>query len=518
MKEGGGGDGIGIAATLAGQPAIADNDPAISGAYFGTYISPDRSIITITQQPQDTTVDGGKAFSFTVAATGASDVGGTVSYQWQKNGADIAGATGATLNVGAAANADNGAKFACILSVPGKALSSSTATLTVIPDTVSPTIASVVALAGNGQVIVVFSELVDQATVANLANYGVSGATVTDVSVRPDGKTVVLSVVGLVKPSAYVAVKGIKDLSGNAIAAAAVKSGPVMNLTSRDIGTQDATTYQFTNPLEPGSVTPLSGTDFDVVAGGTDIWDNSDGFHFVYEQRTGDFDITVQVARLDIANNWSKAGLMAREKLTGNSRNVNLVVDPTGTTPAPDGSGTGANVYESNGRTAEGGSSANWATASSGVPYPNAWMRLTRVGDVFTSYRGTNGVNWTQLGTTTPSPAYPATVYVGMATTAHNNSAGHTTYAQFRNYKSLPAAGAPDLPANAQAVPSLNIVRDGAVVMVSWPVTAEGYVLQTRDGLSAEWADVSALPAVDGDQYTVAVQAEGMQFFQLRRQ
>src|SRR5260221_6107662 len=29
--------------------------------------------------------------------------------------------------------------------------------------------------------------------------------------------------------------------------------------------------------------------------------------------------------------------------------------------------------------------------------YPNAWIRLTRVGSVFTGYTGNDGLNWTQV-------------------------------------------------------------------------------------------------------------------------
>ncbi len=33
----------------------------------------------------------------------------------------------------------------------------------------------------------------------------------------------------------------------------------------------------------------------DIKAGGEDIWGNSDQFHFVFQQFTGDFDITVRL-------------------------------------------------------------------------------------------------------------------------------------------------------------------------------------------------------------------------------
>jgi len=229
-------------------------------------------------------------------------------------------------------------------------------------------------------------------------------------------------------------IQNLEDRSGNPLTT--VASTKLVNLTAVDVGTP-------TNPLVKGKVVAFSNADFDVTAGGSDIWDNADGFHFIYKPVTGDFDMAVRVARVDLANNWTKAGLMAREKLTPGSRDVNLVVDPTGTVQAPDNSGTGANLYEPNYRATEGGASASWGnvTGASGVPYPNAWLRLTRVGNTFTAYRGTDGVNWSKLATISPTPEYPATLNVGLCTTAHNNDGIHTAFVQYRSFSLKGPAG-----------------------------------------------------------------------------
>ena len=219
----------------------------------------------------------------------------------------------------------------------------------------------------------------------------------------------------------------MEDRFGNPLTTVATTK--LINLSAIDVGTA-------ANPLLAGKVVAFSNADFDVHAGGSDIWDNADGFQFTYKPVTGDFDMSVRVARLDLANNWSKSGLMAREKLTPGSRDVNLVVDPAGTVQAPDSSGTGANVYEPNYRATENGATASWGTVTgaSGVPYPNAWLRLTRVGNTFTAYRGTDGVNWSVLATISPTPAYPATLNVGLCTTAHNNDGVHSSFVQYRSF------------------------------------------------------------------------------------
>ena len=69
------------------------------------------------------------------------------------------------------------------------------------------------------------------------------------------------------------------------------------------------------DPLEIGSTFSSSASNFDVVAGGSDIWNNRDGFHFIYQLRDGDFDARVRVARLDATAYYSFAGLHVRESL-----------------------------------------------------------------------------------------------------------------------------------------------------------------------------------------------------------
>ena len=47
------------------------------------------------------------------------------------------------------------------------------------------------------------------------------------------------------------------------------------------------------------------------------------------------------------------------------------------------------------------------------VNYPNTWLRLNRVGNVFTGFGSYDGTNWTQLGAATI--AMPSQIYLGLA-------------------------------------------------------------------------------------------------------
>jgi hypothetical protein len=81
----------------------------------------------ITQQPVSQTVNVGQTATFTVTATGAMPL----TYQWQKNGATIAGATSATYTTPATTSADNGATFGVTVMHSTQSVASSPATLTV---------------------------------------------------------------------------------------------------------------------------------------------------------------------------------------------------------------------------------------------------------------------------------------------------------------------------------------------------------------------------------------------------
>ena len=91
---------------------------------------------TITTQPVSQTVTAGQTATFSVVAGGTAPL----SYQWQKNGANIAGATGASYTTAATATTDSGSTFDVVVSNTTGSVTSSSATLTVNAATVAPTI------------------------------------------------------------------------------------------------------------------------------------------------------------------------------------------------------------------------------------------------------------------------------------------------------------------------------------------------------------------------------------------
>jgi hypothetical protein len=186
----------------------------------------------------------------------------------------------------------------------------------------------------------------------------------------------------------------------------------------------------------PGGSTAVvaEGSAYDVVAGGPNIYNNADGFRFAWQKVTGDFDVRAQVAGFTGSVAAAKAGLMARVSLDANS--VNFFA-----------TSTVADGFRFSRRTTTGGSTV--FTKVGAPSYPNAWVRLQRVGNKFTALHSSNGVNWTTTGSLTQT--VPATLFFGMAVSS--NSTTETAAAQFRNVGPVGAVvpQPPSVPLNLSA-------------------------------------------------------------------
>jgi hypothetical protein len=91
---------------------------------------------TITAQPANQTVMVGQTATFSVTATGTAPL----MYQWQKNGGNISGATGASYTTPATVAGDSGVRFDVVVSNTVGSQTSTTATLTVNATSMGPTI------------------------------------------------------------------------------------------------------------------------------------------------------------------------------------------------------------------------------------------------------------------------------------------------------------------------------------------------------------------------------------------
>jgi len=111
---------------------------ASSGTNGGGGSTSNGSKPAITSQPSNVTVAPGQTATFTVTATGTAPL----SYQWQKNGSNISGATSASYTTPAATSVDNGSAFDVTVANSAGTLTSQQAMLTVSSTSGAPTIAT----------------------------------------------------------------------------------------------------------------------------------------------------------------------------------------------------------------------------------------------------------------------------------------------------------------------------------------------------------------------------------------
>jgi hypothetical protein len=149
-----------------------------------------------------------------------------------------------------------------------------------------------------------------------------------------------------------------------------------------------------------------------VQASGTDVWNERDGFHFVYQALEGDGSLTVRVDDLEAAHEWTKAGVMVREVLTPDARNAFVhLTDFNGVLMQrrDDAGGSTSDVLPDGTYMRDYDATAPW------------WLRIERRGDTLIGSHAPDGEDWTELGRVT-LPLGDA-VYIGMAVTSRNEQA-----------------------------------------------------------------------------------------------
>jgi len=120
--------GIAIAGVNTDRDGVARPQGAAfdAGAYeYFVAVTPP----SITTQPVNRTVAAGQSATFSVTAAGTAPL----TYQWQKNGVNIAGATASSYTTPPATTADSGSTFRVVVSNAAGSATSNSATLTVNP-------------------------------------------------------------------------------------------------------------------------------------------------------------------------------------------------------------------------------------------------------------------------------------------------------------------------------------------------------------------------------------------------
>jgi regulation of enolase protein 1 (concanavalin A-like superfamily) len=409
MQQGTGGENLSVRWQL---PNGAFEGPMTADSAAGTLLIPCNGVNTppgIFAQSTNISVVENQAVTYSLLVTN----GAAVSYQWRANGSVLAGAT---LPVYLLSNAslalNNGQVYTCVVSNSVGSVTSSPITLTVLRDTVPPAITEVFNV-GPTNVEIVFSKPIAVTNATNVANYSfTNGLSISGAALAVNNYTVTLTTASLVYGSNYeIVVNNIRDLAStpNTIASNTLVVFAASPFAPQDIGSPAL-----------ASTDVYTGAGVSISSAGYSIGGGSDQFNLDYQLQSGNFDVSVCLAGLGLSDLWAQAGLMARANLTPGSPFAAALATP----------GMNGDFFEARATT------NGQATTAGSFPanYPDTWLRLNRVGNVFTGFGSYDGTNWTQVGSATI--AMPAQIYLGLAVASH--SAGQFTSAQFVNYQTTP--------------------------------------------------------------------------------
>jgi aryl-phospho-beta-D-glucosidase BglC (GH1 family) len=169
-----------------------------------------------------------------------------------------------------------------------------------------------------------------------------------------------------------------------------------------------------------GAIYDPSAAVWNVTGGGSDIGGASDQFHLASTTLAGDGTVVAQVLTQQAADPGAKAGILLRASATANAAYAGVFVTP----------GNGVMFQW---RSASGGATSSVSVAGFAAPL---WVKLSRVGNSVGGYYSSDGIAWTQIGTSQPISLSTSAV-AGLGVTAHNNVLAST--ATFSNVAITPA-------------------------------------------------------------------------------
>jgi len=161
---------------------------------------------------------------------------------------------------------------------------------------------------------------------------------------------------------------------------------------------------------KPGSTEILDDGTITIIGAGNDLWGSADGFRYVYTEVSGDFEATVQLTFFQRLEEWSKAGLLARENVEPGAKNA--------LSTAAAGAAYGVQLTwreQTNGATSE----LNYWELGGPVGFNDGeWIKITRSGSDFSSAWSDDGVSWDD-DYATVTIDMDETINIGLAVTSH---------------------------------------------------------------------------------------------------
>lgn len=194
----------------------------------------------IAEQPQDRTVTEGQRTTFVQRSTNNL---AALTYQWQRNGTNLSGATDVNYNLPPATLADDGALFRVIVSTtPGVfSITSQVARLTVLPRTNPPVVLAATLDPVNSVVDVWFDEPVDGNTAQVPSNFVINDPALFfyGALTNANGYCATLNYSGAPSVTApLLTVSGVQDLFGLTLASQTVSVFPLVSPATNIVANQ----------------------------------------------------------------------------------------------------------------------------------------------------------------------------------------------------------------------------------------------------------------------------------------
>lgn len=171
----------------------------------------------------------------------------------------------------------------------------------------------------------------------------------------------------------------------------------------------------------PGALQLESGK-YIMTASGRDIWEHEDSGFFASVAQTGDFVCTVRIESLRMTNLYTKVGIMLRETMHAESKNVFFVAFGDNGPRRNNNGGCELQYRDSVGGESFAVYPEKTENGRTNFPanYPDVWLRLRRSGSVFSAQFSNDGGNWRDYGSHTVEFAHEA--LLGVCLTAHDEA------------------------------------------------------------------------------------------------
>jgi hypothetical protein len=217
---------------------------------------------------------------------------------------------------------------------------------------------------------------------------------------------------------------------------------------------------------------------YTVQGAGADIANPADAFHYFYEGMfSGNGEIVARVLSVQNTDPAAKAGVMIRETLAADSREVLMSLTPSGAVLR-----ARSNVQ------------ITYGDPNIQAPY---WVRLVRGGshhDEITAYESADGILWVQIAPPIVLSNLAMDVYVGLAVTSHAD--GQLNTSMFDNVLIIGGGPAPEpaLDLSQGAVAARSVAPSGLLGMGVENAWFRFVGMAQRDALSAESPLVASTP------------------------